>query len=199
MRELRRRETIDPMRYLAIALLFGCGSPVHQPDGQPRLMAHNEPDPAPSRYVPLPDAAVSVGPDAAPGVMAVSAQTQATLDAIKEKESEPEPAAEVEINDSGVTEEDGVPVIATKQRAWCGQLTCWLSDPACRQRNGGKACRRVAAFACFQFTYRTSGKSVSACVETYGTCEQAVDAGSKDPEIKDITPCAIFRYDPRAK
>jgi hypothetical protein len=118
--------------------------------------------------------------------------------AIESATTEPEviEPAEPELPEN-VTMEDGIPVIRTHQRAWCGEVTCWPRQAFCKEKNKGKACVLHNAYACFKFTYRTSGERTTACTPTYGDCDKFSDLIVQHPESADVGECAIMRYDPK--
>jgi hypothetical protein len=186
------------MRYIAIVLLVACGS------GQPAPVESVE-----SRVVRQEarraaniDAGVAPADATAASDEQFRSVTEARQTTVEPVKPEPEPEvsepAEPELPEN-VTIEDGVAVIRTNQRAWCGALTCWKREPYCRTQNKGKACRRVDSYACFDLTYRTSGEHMTLCTPTYGECDKLSDLVAAEPEAMDVSECSIRRYDPKWK
>lgn len=164
-----------------IALLIACGTPTTQPV-QPVLMEDDGYEPPPRATLAadaaIPDAPIDAEVVAAPADAAVSQADSGT---------------------DGVTYEDGIPVYRSKMRPWCATDTGFCADTQAKCSKLGKGCRRVTNYACFKALMRTSGKWIVGCFATYSLCDEVGDRGAESPETAEVSPCAIFRYDPKAK
>lgn len=185
------RETIIVMRTVALlSITLACGTPSAQPT-QPALMAHNEPEPAPTAYQAT---TVDAGIDA----------QEETLRSVFERPDAAVAAAEKPADlPEGAFYEDGILVLKATKRWWCATSgsaagLCGDDERGCRTGYKSK-CKQVSSWSCLKAVARTSGETMTLCFETYGKCDSMADTLAMEPEVKSVTECVIFRYDPKAK
>lgn len=132
--------------------------------------------------------AAYVPPDAAPEP---DAAEPVDLSFLQEQKKQPEPTPNPD-----VFFEDGIQVFIVDEPRWCSYSGpardgCWTTAAACKKAATG--CRRTTAWACFDFTARTSGETQEVCVATYEACAVLREALSNNPELTKFTGCTIMR------
>lgn len=179
------------MRIAFALLLLACGTPSAQPVGPAPIEEDDRPFRAAS-VVRL-DAGAGVTADADNTLEEITQDNQVAPDA-GTAEIEFKPAA---ANQSNVTYEDGVAVVAIAFRLWCatsGPRKGFCSDDAkrCAAVTRSKCYARDNG-SCFQATFRTSGQTTPLCWESYSLCSNMSEAAADDAETSSVGDCVIVR------